>query len=224
MKWIKDFTFFLFDFDGLLVNTEHIHYQAYINTCSQRGFNLDWSFNEFCSIAHTSSEGLKEAIYGKFPTLQQTVPSWADLYKEKKQEYFSLIQSSKVELMPGVSSLINELHKENIKTCVVTNSLKEQTDLIKSRSDCLKKIQHWVTREDYEKAKPSPDGYLRAIELYGKKGDKIIGFEDSIRGLKSLVQTPAVSVLICSNDHPQMQGVLPEKTIYFSSFEGISSL
>ena len=67
MKWVNDFQLFLFDLDGLLVNTENIHYQAYIDMLQRRGFNLDWSFLKFCTVAHFDDNSLKEGIYALFP-------------------------------------------------------------------------------------------------------------------------------------------------------------
>ena len=212
--WIDRFQLFLFDFDGLLVNTEHLHYQAYVDMLQKRGCFLDWSFLKFCSHAHLNAEALKEQIYREFPHLE---PDWKILYGEKKQIYFDLISQGKIELMPGVLSLLQALEEKGIRRCVVTNSLKEQIHLIRSQHPILQTIPHWITREDYEKAKPSPDGYLKAIELYGKKGDQIIGFEDSIRGIEALKQTPAVPVLICPQDHPLLQSATAKGVAHFES-------
>lgn len=221
MDWIYKFDLFLFDFDGLLVNTEHLHYQAYINMLSQRGCQIDWDFSKFCSLAHLNSDALKQQIYAEFPFLE---PDWKILYEEKKQIYFDLIHSGKIELMEGVSSLLKALQEASIRSCVVTNSLFEQIQAIRSQHPILKTIPHWITREDYERPKPHPDGYLRAIELYGKAGDRIIGFEDSIRGLQALRQTPATAVLICPSHHPLLEMVLEEGVLHFESLSEIVDL
>src|SRR5579872_1724083 len=106
MEWISRFHLFLFDFDGLLVNTEHLHFQAYFNMLSNRGYKLDWSFAKWCQIAHLGPKSLREGIYAEFPDLE---PNWDLLYAEKKQEYLELIRSGKVELMPGAERLLKEL-------------------------------------------------------------------------------------------------------------------
>ena len=217
MKWIHQFQLFLFDFDGLLVNTEHLHFQAYVNTMNRLGFHLDWTFAQFCELAHLNSTALKEGLYNQFQDLD---PNWDAIYSMKKQQYLELIASGKVELMKGVSSLLQSLKKANIQSCVVTNSPKEQTDLIRSFLKPLDLISHWITREQYEKPKPHPEGYLKAIQLFMKPNDRIIGFEDSIRGLKALQQTPALPVLICPSHYPLLEiGI--EKTIHFESFDQI---
>lgn len=80
MDWIKEFSLFLFDFDGLLVNTEYLHYQAYQKLVASYGFNLGWSFEKYCSIAHASAEGLRIEILAQFPQLRNK-GSWDTLYK-----------------------------------------------------------------------------------------------------------------------------------------------
>lgn len=216
MDWIHRFQLFLFDFDGLLVNTEHLHYQAYVNMLAARGCFIDWDFSKFCTLAHLNADALKQQIYAEFPSLE---PDWKILYAEKKQIYFDLIASGKVELMPGVEPLLQALNKAGIQRCVVTNSLLEQIQLLRSQHPVLQTIPHWITREDYEKPKPDPECYLRAIQLYGKKGDRIIGFEDSIRGLQALEQTSAQPVLICPNHHPLLDMVLSRGVLHFEQID-----
>jgi len=221
MDWIDSYDLFLFDFDGLLVKTEHIHYQAYVNTLKNRGFDLGWSFQEFCQNAHLESTGLKEAIYAKFPDLQEQQPTWDIIYKEKKSAYLELLISSKIELMPGVEDLLLRLDRAKKNSCVVTNSVKEHTDLIVAQLPILKTISHWITREDYILPKPSSECYLRAIELYEKKGNGIIGFEDTIKGLKALIKTPAQPVLISSSKAANIQAIEEGSFIHYESLEKI---
>lgn len=219
MNWIHKFQLFLFDFDGLLVNTEHVHYQAYINMLAAHGCMLDWDFSTFCSLAHLNAEALKQQIYAQFPDLD---PDWGRLYGEKKRIYFDLISSGKVELMPGVKPLLQALNKAQIVRCVVTNSLFEQIERLRAQHPVLQTIPHWITREDYEKPKPDPECYLRAIQLYGKKGGRVIGFEDSIRGVRALEQTPAQAVLICPSHHPLLEMGLSKETLHFESLADIA--
>ena len=218
MKWIRRFQLFLFDFDGLLVNTEHLHFQAYVNMLARRGRRLDWSFAQFCSVAHLNATALKEALYVQFPDLES---NWGLLYKEKTEEYLSLLATGKVELMPGAKELLTELATAGIRRCVVTNSLREQTKAICSQHPVLQSIPSWITREDYERPKPSPECYLRAIDLYGREGDQIIGFEDSLRGLQALQQTSALAVLICPEHHPLLEMATEGRVFHFESLISI---
>lgn len=210
MHWIQNYQLFLFDFDGLLVNTEHLHFQAYINTCAKRGFHLKWSFYQFCEVAHIGGEAIPDALYAEFPEMRACDPDWSVFYADKKSEYKKLLLAGKIELMPGAGPLLQALQTANIRRCVVTNSPREQIEIISSYLPILKTIPHWVTRELYEKAKPHPECYLKAIQLYAKPNDRIIGFEDSVRGLKALSQTSARAVLICESHYPLLNVIQDE--------------
>jgi HAD superfamily hydrolase (TIGR01509 family) len=218
MKWIRQFQLFLFDFDGLLVNTEHLHFQAYINMLAYRGLKLDWSFARFCEMAHINATALKEGLYAEFPDLDS---NWDQLYEEKKAAYLDLLVTGKVELMPGAEALLKELATAGIRRCVVTNSMLEQTIAIRFQHDVLKTIPNWITREDYSKPKPDPECYLRAIEMYGEEGGRIIGFEDSVRGILALKGTPALPVLVCPSHHPLLEMASEGEVFHFETLSSI---
>lgn len=225
MKWIKDYHLFLFDFDGLLVNTEELHFAAYCEMCKARGFTLDWDLNTFFKSAHTSATALKDNIYHKFPDLYLQEPRWEVLYEEKKIAYQKLLRKGGVKLLPGVEILLQALDVAKIRRCVVTNSPKIQVEAIKDQLPVLKTIAHWITREDYHKPKPDPEPYLKGIEMMGQDMDRIVGFEDSIRGLTALIGAGIKdAILICPADHPQMKNRLPEGVRHFTSFLEIRNL
>ncbi len=218
MKWIERFQLFLFDFDGLLVNTEELHFQAYVQMCFLRGFTLDWDFSRYCGAAHFDATALRDALYAYLPGLYVQEPRWEVLYAEKKNIYMQLLRAGKLQLMPGVEKLLYMLKEAAIKRCVVTHSPQEQVDYIRSMIPVLDLIPHWVTREHYQRPKPAPDGYEIAIERFAARGDGVIGFEDSLRGLQSLQATrKAYPVLISSFIHPQFD----KDAMHFDSFAAI---
>ncbi len=196
MDWVNHYQLFLFDFDGILVNTEELHYLAYIKMCADRGFSLKWDQKTYMSIALYSATGIREGIYRELPELEREEPNWAVLYEEKKRAYFQLLVNRGPRLMPGVKELLEELERKKIKRCVVTHSPQEQIALIRSQNPILNTIPHWITREDYSQPKPAPESYLKAIERLKMEGDRVIGFEDSPRGLQALLGTEAEGILL----------------------------
>jgi HAD superfamily hydrolase (TIGR01509 family) len=221
ISWIYQYQLFLFDFDGLLVNTEHLHFNAYKKMCAAHGCDLKWDFFTFCNAAHYSSTGIRDAIYRDFPNLLEIEPDWNVLYEEKKRIYLEELQQSDLELMPGVERLLLELEKANRKRCVVTHSPAEQIAIIRFRLKTLDTIPWWITREEYSSSKPNPECYLKAIERYGAPNDLIIGFEDSVRGLRALQGTNAIPILICDKNHPQLETEYIAGVRHFESFTDI---
>lgn len=222
MQWILHYQLFLFDFDGLLVDTERLHYQAYLKMCAERGFNLEWNFDRYSAAAHHTSTALQNQIYAEFPALREMEPDWRILYDEKKQHFLDLIENGKVPLMPGVPKLLLALQEAGINRCVVTHSPKSLIDKIRKQNPLLDTIPHWITREDYHLPKPHPECYQLAISKHAKEKDAIIGFEDSPRGLHALRRTKAQAVLICPQHFPYLESLLIDPALhYYPSFESI---
>lgn len=222
MEWIHDYDLFLFDFDGLLVNTEELHFQAYINMCAKRGFHLPWDFNRFSQAAHHKAEGLRDQIYAELPSLRILEPEWSVLYSEKRAAYLNLINEGAVKLMPGVDSLLRRLQEAGISRCVVTHSSIDSIQLIRAQQPLLNTIPSWITREHYTQPKPNSECYEVAIKKYANGSRRIIGFEDAPRGLDALRQTYAKPVLICSMEANYLSSIVGVR--HYPSFESISDL
>jgi len=159
VKWIKQFKGILFDLDGLLVNTEELHYAAYKKVLKRRGYILDWSFSTFCNLAHSGINSLRDAIHAYYPQLLTNALDWQDICREKKVIYLEILRMGNIEYMPGVERLLQVIAAEKIKCCVVTNSPLEETIIIRHALPHLNRIPFWITREQYANPKPNPDAY-----------------------------------------------------------------
>jgi beta-phosphoglucomutase len=221
MKWIYDYQLFLFDLDGLLVNTEEIHYLAYQRMCASHGFKLDWDFNRYCQAAHYHQEGLRDQIYTEFPALKAKEPSWNILYEQKKQAMVDLYSEGAIHMMPGAQKLLEMLNKSKIKRCVVTHSSDDLVKAIRKQNPILDTIPVWFTRENYTHPKPHPECYLNAIEKLAAKNDQVIGFEDTPRGLKALMGTRAQPVLISQIPYPEIPSFLQVGVWHYPSFSSM---
>ncbi len=223
MDWIAHFQLFLFDFDGLLVNTADLHFEAYRRTCADRGYTLPWTFSRYCQAAHISAEGLRDQIYAEFPELQQQEPDWAVVYSEKRRNYAQLVQEGSVEMMPGATELLQALAAADAKRCVVTHSPEEHISLIRQQHGILDSIPRWFMREHYSKPKPDPECYLKAIKDMADEGDRIIGFEDTARGLTALMGTSATAVLVCDSAVPFVPEALRKGALHVPNLQALSS-
>lgn len=200
MDFTRNYQLFLFDLDGLLVNTEELHYRAYCSMLHARGFTLPWDFPAYFQIAQQDAGAPKREIYKQCPQLFEIEPRWEVLYQEKKEAYRKLLMQEPAPLLPGVERLLLHLQKRSISRCVVTHSARSLVDIIRSQNPILDTIPHWFCREDYEEPKPNPDGYLKAIDTLAEKSWNVVGFEDSFRGMCALMGTRAKPVLVNGQD------------------------
>lgn len=219
MEWIDDYQLFLFDFDGLLVNTEELHYKAYQLTCAEHGWELGLDFPEYCKLAHYRAEGLKENLCARFSDLAPV--GWDAFYKQKTDAISGLINRGEVQLMPGAEALLKKLEAANKKRCVVTHSPDRIINPIRAKHSILNTIPVWITREYYTHPKPHPECYQTAIERLAAENDRIVGFEDSPRGLRAMMGTRAKPVLISSILYPEIEEFVKEGALHYPSFEAI---
>lgn len=219
LKTLTTYELFLFDFDGLLVNTEELHYQAYLEMLDNHGIDLNLSFDEFAALAHTSATALKDFLEPMLPHIK-----WKEIYEEKQVNLSKLLSSGQLTLMPGADEMLMFVTANDLPLAVATNSRLEHVQLVIESLPALKAIKHWITREDYLNPKPAPDAYLTAIEKTLPGATQVIGFEDSMRGIHSLIAANVDPVLICSLDHPQMaqKPDVPHFTSFYTFLEKMS--
>jgi HAD superfamily hydrolase (TIGR01509 family) len=219
MRWIEDYQVFLFDFDGLLVNTEEVHYHAYQLASKEHGWDMPWSFAEYCTMAHYKAEGLKVAMLEVFPELHNI--GWDAFYKLKSDKIYELVSDGEVQLMPGVEKLLMSLQAENKKRCVVTHSPDRLVTPIRKQNPILETIPIWLTREFYTHPKPNSECYQKAIERLASEEDAIIGFEDTPRGMRALMGTRATPVIVSAIPYPEIEDFVRDGAHHYQSFTSI---
>lgn len=222
MDWIHQFQLFLFDLDGLLVNTEELHFAAYKQMLASRGFALPWDFHRYCHTAHYHADKIASELYEMFPDLYTQECSWDVLYDEKKKIMIDILNQGHIQLMPGAFELLEALASAGIKRCVVTHSADSLIAPIRQQHPILESIPFWITRTDYIHPKPNSECYLKAISTFAQPGERVIGFEDSPRGLTALMGTSAKPVLVCSVNYPEIPEFLKQGVVHFKSFHEIA--
>ena len=171
---------FIFDFDGILVDSEPIWQIENEVTLSQL-FG-----NEIYTKLSPTMVGLSmDAIYQRALELGSTV-SKSDFIKlclERAPEVYR-----NAPLTPGLQELKNELDKRNFDLGIVSASPIEWIEIVLKRLNWdpseFKIILSLQTRTDIAH-KPSPDGYLHAMQKLGADPKTTIILEDSNPGIQS---------------------------------------
>lgn len=207
---LEDFSLFLFDLDGLLVDSESLHRRAYMAMCEMYGYTLSWDLDTYLSIAGRSSDGLRLALREEFPALFRE-REWRELYACKQQFLYSFLEQEPPNPMPGAQEFVQHVFEMHKPMAVVTHSPKRAVSAVRS----LFPIDTWITREDYDRPKPAPDGYMFACRYFGIDSSHAIGFEDTEKGMQSLRAAHCHAILI--------QATAPNDGATFSSFYDLLS-
>lgn len=213
MNNLYSYDLFLFDLDGLLINTEPIYYKAFQNTWKAFSVFVPIDFSTYYSLAALGRSAFQQALISQFP---QTAAFFPAFFNERDYHYKQIIKCTSPQLMEGAEDLLNRLIQKNKPFGVVTNSSSTITDYFRDKLPLLNQAHFWVTRDLYSRAKPAPDSYQYAYQHYGI-GKKILGFEDSLKGLRALAKIPATLIAInshqvlSSRSHPDLY----DKRIWF---------
>ncbi len=172
----------LFDFDGLIVDTESAIYQAWEEIHRELGLELDlgfWSKYVGKSIEETDPVG-------------ELLDSLGDSIDRKEMKKM-ISQSeekhvSQTEILPGVQELIIKANTAGLKLGIVSSSDKDWIDLHLERLGLAAYFDATATSDEVPRAKPDPMLYQLGLEKIGLKKEKVIVFEDSPNGVLAAKQ------------------------------------
>ena len=169
----------LFDFDGVLVDTEWAIYDAWHRTFISNGHPLPLEI-------YTQCIGSDFATWSPKTHLEELTGSafdWHDLDARRQEEIVRDLAGEGP--MPGAVALLESLKAKGTRTAVVSSSSHHWVD------GWLEKLglTHWfetvVCRGDAERIKPAPDLYLEAVKRLDLAPDECLVIEDSLNGIKA---------------------------------------
>jgi HAD superfamily hydrolase (TIGR01509 family) len=180
------FNTYLFDLDGVLVNTDEIQYIT-IKTAVKNILNYDISSDTIIDNIFRSTITTIEKLNILSKKIGLDESSINLIYKTKKQYADSYFQN----LIPDNEKieLVKYLKNHNCKIAVVTNSNKNSANIILKKIGIYEYIDLIISNEDVLNKKPSPEPYLKAIETLDVIKETCIIFEDSDVGTTSAKNT-----------------------------------
>jgi HAD superfamily hydrolase (TIGR01509 family) len=107
--------------------------------------------------------------------------------------------------LPGALEALARL-KPRVRLFLVTGAARRHVDLAHRVSGCLPYFEDVVTQDDFDRPKPHPDAYLKALEMAELGPAEAVAVEDSPRGAKAalaaglrclIVPTPLTAVPLC---------------------------
>jgi beta-phosphoglucomutase len=169
----------VFDFDGVLADTEHLHLRAYQQVLSPRGWHLDESAYFERYLGYNDEDLLR--LFAADHRLLLDDAGIRGLIAEKTSVYTNTIDSGSV-LFPGAAACVRRL-AARFPLAIASGSLRDEILQILRAEQLTDAFRAVVSADDVERSKPSPDPYLKAAELLGVKAERCVAIEDSHWGL-----------------------------------------
>jgi beta-phosphoglucomutase len=159
----------LFDFDGVIVNSEPLHYLAFATVLAEEKIELT-EREYFGELIGFDDKGAIRHLYAS-RGLNLEPRTFLRLMTRKSEAMMDLIRSRKVSALPGVEAFVRGLWR-NYPLGICSGALREEIEVMLegvSLRDCFSVI---VAAEDVAVGKPDPSGYLLAAKLLGEKAKK----------------------------------------------------
>ena len=171
----------LFDFDGVLADTEPLHWACWAEVLKPLGVTLSWEFYRDHCIGIDDRDMLK-----MIAALSDPPVDWQVLWAEypRKKELFRARAINAPPFDTALDGLLGRLHR-NLKLAVVSSSSRTEIEPLLIAGGLRAHLDALVGAEDVprEKHKPAPDPYLLAAALTGARHPLVL--EDSAAGMSS---------------------------------------
>jgi HAD superfamily hydrolase (TIGR01509 family) len=166
----------IFDFDGLIVDSETPGFQAWSEIYNTHGCSLP--FDKYSACIGTIG-GFDLHAYLE----EQAGRSFdrADLEQACTSRWLELVQTQPV--LPGITSCVRSAKARGLKLAVASSSTRKWVTSNLQKFELLDSFDTICTRDDVGAVKPDPELYLLALERLGVTAGQAIAFEDSPNGI-----------------------------------------
>jgi beta-phosphoglucomutase len=181
---------FIFDLDGVIVDTAKYHYLAWRNLANALGFDFTEEQNELLKgVSRIQSLEILLSI-GNVNLSEEKKQT---LLLQKNKEYLEYVNKmTSEEILPGVNDLLNFLEINDIKYAL--GSASKNAPLILEKVGLLKRFAAIVDGNDVSKAKPDPEVFLIGAKKLGIKPENCVVVEDAIAGVQAANAAKMISI------------------------------
>jgi beta-phosphoglucomutase family hydrolase len=186
----------IFDMDGVIVDSEPLHYESEKRVLSRLGFEFP------------------REIHRKYIGYANEHDFWRDLQKEygvslniqtlimEKQDYF-FKHLSRINVIEPALTLLEKLQKAAVPTALASSSSYELIQKILEKFSLKPFFSVIQSGDDVENGKPEPDIFLLTAKRLGIHPEECIVIEDSLNGVKA-GHAAGMTVVVVPNEYTEM--------------------
>lgn len=206
----------IFDFDGLILDTETPEVLVWQSIYREYGFELpihEWekTIGGYGISTFDAADHLSLLSQGRLDSASMRI--------RYRRESDLLIHTS--DIMPGVVRIIEEAREQGVAVAIGSSSPHSWVDTHAKRLGVFHYFKHIICQDDVPpgRTKPNPDIYLKALEVLKVQNTEAVVFEDSLNGVEA-ARRAGIFVVAVPNPLTAKMGVSGDITI--SSIANIS--
>ena len=181
---------FIFDLDGVIVDTAKYHFLAWQKLASQLGIEFTPEHNEqLKGVSRVRSLDIILGI-GNYEASQEDKNKWLI---QKNEDYLSyLVDMDESEILPGVIPVLQFLKQNN--QAIALGSASKNARPILEKTGIIDYFDAIVDGNDVSNAKPDPEVFLNAAKALKISNQDSIVFEDSVAGVQAANIAKMISI------------------------------
>ena len=205
----------IFDMDGVIVDSEPIHYRIFKKYSRELGFEIpDEEYNTFIGSNNRAIYTILKQKYNLKPETEEMIKT----YEKRCNEYYDTAQDEKP--IKNVDILIKQLHSEGIKLAIASSSPIESINAVTKLFDLKEYFDRLVSGSRLSSPKPAPDIFLMAAGQLGLEPSECAVVEDSQNGVTA-AKAAGMKCIGFKNKNSGNQDI-SSADIIIDSFEDIS--
>jgi HAD superfamily hydrolase (TIGR01509 family) len=181
----------VFDFDGLMFNTEHLYRLAGTEVLRRRGKVADEPlFQAMMGRPPVVSLGIMIEWYGLTDT--------ADVLLAESYECLLVEIDRSVAPLPGLRELLDALEEAKIPKAIASSSGIQPIEHVLNRFEWLSRFDFILTSKEVARGKPDPEIYQLACRRLELSPEQVLVLEDSAAGCQAAVSAGTFAVAVPS--------------------------
>ena len=171
----------VFDFDGVLADSERLHFAAFRDVLGDAGWTL--SERDYFDRYLGFDDAALVSEFARDRKIALAAPAQAALVLRKTEVFQSRLEAAGV-LYPGAPAAIARLGAR-YRLAIASGSLAVEIHTVLAAAGLTQAFAAVVGADDVPRSKPAPDPYLAAVRALGVPASAAVAIEDSRWGLES---------------------------------------
>lgn len=172
----------IFDFDGVIVDTEPLHEAALLRCAQARGmsFTHEQYMTHLIGLADRDCLPVLYGLNGRTPSAQEH----AEYFAEKKQLVHEMIVRGEARPFAGTLRLVREASGK-VPLAICSGAIRAEIELVLGMLEMRHYFAAIISADEVTQSKPSPEGYAKAAAALGANPSKSVAIEDTPTGCRA---------------------------------------
>ena len=204
----------IFDFDGVLTDSEVLHFRAFNRILAQFGVQITTQdyYKKYLGLSDKDcyntlmAAGILKVPAGRIDDLVA-----------RKKEIYAVLASTEGQIIEGVRPFLQRLSEHKVVMAICSGALLSEIELILEQTGLRSHFSVIVSADQVSKGKPDPEGFLLTLKRLNETigpvlADQCVVIEDSHWGLNA-ARAACMHTVAVTNSYPAEQLHMAERIV-----------